>query len=1181
MTVSLDDKYTLERGKAYLTGIEALVRLPILQHQRDLAKGLNTAGFISGYRGSPIGGYDNALWRADAHLKEHNIHFQPGVNEELASTALMGSQQVNLFPEAKYDGVFGLWYGKGPGLDRAMDSMKHANNAGSSKFGGVLAVVGDDHMAKSSTLAFQSEPMFMGASMPVLNPAGVQDILDFGIIGWEMSRYSGCWVGMKTTPENMDAAISADIDPDRIQLTEPQDFELPETGVHCRWPDPFLEQEKRLHEVKLLAAQAFARANKIDKTMIDCSKPRLGIVTTGKASLDVLQSLNDLGIDQAMAESIGLKVFKVAMTWPLEPQAIIEFAQGLDEILVVEEKRPLIEDQLKSLLYNLPESRRPRVIGKRDGQGHELLSSVGELTATGISAVLLGRIAKLGGDITSAFTTRQSEESKQQAQGQIVASDAPTLPQRQPWFCSGCPHNTSTQVPEGSRALAGIGCHFMVTWMDRETETFTQMGGEGASWIGQAPFTNTRHVFQNIGDGTYFHSGILAIRAAIASGTNITYKILYNDAVAMTGGQHVDGSLTVEQMVYQLKGEGVKRIAVVSDLPEKYGRDFPRFEGLTVGHRDNFNALQKTLRDLDGTSVIIYEQTCATEKRRRRKRGLLEDPDKRVFINERVCEGCGDCGVKSNCLSVLPKETELGRKRIIDQSACNKDYSCLKGFCPSFVTVQGGSIRKSVSSIGEVDFPALPEPTVKAITEPFSILLTGVGGMGVLTVGSIIGMAAHIEDKGTAVLVQTGLAQKFGAVTSHVRIANQQADIFGARVPTGEGQLLLGADLVVSSGQDSLARMNSKSAAAVVNNHDSPTADFTHNPDSPFPEQAMERAIKLAVGESGGHFFDATALGLALLGDALAGNMILLGYAWQKGLLPLQRSSLEQSIRLNGVAIDANLQAFLWGRRFAEYADKVIGLAGLGPKPVAVIAAQSLDEVIDYRYGELIAYQNKTYAERYLALVNKVRQVETELLAGEGGSDEKLALSELALTDKVVRYYFKLLTYKDEYEVARFYTNGDFQQALTEQFEGKLRLRFHLAPPLLAKRDPDSGHLIKREFGSWVLPVFKVLAKFKFLRGTAFDLFGRSAERKMERQLIADYEQQINHLLAHLTVDKLPLAIELTGLPHFIRGYGHVKETNVNIVQRRAFNVMKNFNDEQVPLVNVHQPDVAHDRSSM
>ncbi len=1198
MAVSLDDKYTLERGKAYLTGIEALVRLPMLQHQRDQARGLNTAGFISGYRGSPIGGYDLALTRASNYLDEHNIHFQPGVNEELASTALMGSQQVNLFPEAKYDGVFGLWYGKGPGLDRAMDSMKHANNAGSSKYGGVLAVVGDDHMAKSSTLAFQSEPMFIGASMPVLNPAGVQDVLDFGIIGWEMSRYSGCWVGMKVTAENMDAAIAADIGPDRVQLREPEDFDLPDTGVHSRWPDPFLEQEKRLHQVKLEAAKAFARANKLDKTVIDCAQPRFGIIATGKAWLDVMQGLADLGLDQAQAERLGLKVFKVAMSWPLEPQAITEFAQGLDEVLVVEEKRPLIEEQLKNLLYHLPDASRPRVIGKTDEQGSELLSNVGELTSVSVKAVIAARLQKLGCDIAALSgnlesaqpnvahsgnalsvnaqsgspesSTSESSSAQPTAIQQVI--DAPPLPQRQPWFCSGCPHNTSTKVPDGSRALAGIGCHFMVTWMDRNTETFTQMGGEGASWIGQAPFTKTRHVFQNIGDGTYFHSGILAIRAAIASGANITYKILYNDAVAMTGGQNIDGSLTVEQMVYQLKGEGVKRIAVVSDIPEKYDRDFPRFEGLTVDHRDNFNALQKNLRDLNGTSVIIYEQTCATEKRRRRKRGLLEDPDKRVFINERVCEGCGDCGVQSNCLSVLPKETEFGRKRVIDQSACNKDYSCLKGFCPSFVTVKGGSIRKSVSTVGEVEFPELAEPTVNPLNEPFSILLTGVGGMGVLTVGSIIGMAAHIEGKGTAVLTQTGLAQKFGAVTSHVRFANAQSDLYGARVPVGEGQLLLGADLVVSSGQDSLARLNPNTASAVVNNHDSPTADFTQNPDAPFPEQAMEQAISSAVSQYGGHFLDATALGVALLGEALASNMILLGYAWQKGLLPLRRDSIEQSIRLNGVAIDANLQAFLWGRRFAEHADKVLTLTGIGPKLTEVMAAQSLDEVVDYRRSELVAYQSKGYADRYLALVNKVRLAESELLAGKDGNSGKLAL-----TENVAHYYFKLLAYKDEYEVARFYSNGEFEQALAEQFEGKLRLRFHLAPPLLARRDPDSGQLIKREFGSWMLPMFKILAKFKFLRGTVLDPFGRTAERKMERQLIADYEQQVDHLLEHLTIEKLPLAVELAGLPHFIRGYGHVKETNVNTVQRRSLSVMKNFDGEQLAVVNVHQPEVEHE----
>ncbi len=1160
MGVTLDDKYILTTGRAYLTGIEALVRLPILQRQRDVARGLNTAGFISGYRGSPLGGLDNALWHADAHLKKHHIRFQPGVNEELAATSLWGSQQVNLYPDARYDGVFGMWYGKGPGLDRAMDAVKHANNAGTSKFGGVLAVVGDDHLCKSSTLAFQSEQMFVAATIPVLNPAGVQDVLDLGIYGWEMSRFTGSWVGMKTTAENMDAAISADINPQRLAIQLPTDFAIPADGLHIRWPDHPLEQERRLQRYKIYAAQAFARANKLDRIVVDSARARFGIIAAGKAYLDTLQALSDLGIDSELAQALGVRVYKVGMSWPLEPEGIREFVQGLQEVLVVEEKRSLMEDQLKSMLYDLPSEQRPRIVGEYDERGVLLLSNVGELNPLQIAEIIVARLANFGADHDLT-----DQLSRLQAKYHTSLPAPGALPIRQPWFCSGCPHNTSTKVPEGSRALAGIGCHFMATWMDRKTETFTQMGGEGASWIGQAPFTATKHVFQNLGDGTYFHSGILAVRAAIASGANITYKILYNDAVAMTGGQPIDGVMTVEQMVYQLIGEGVKRIALVSDLPEKYQKNFPRFAGLSIDHRDNFDSIQLELRELPGTTVIIYEQTCGTEKRRRRKRGLLVDPPKRVFINEQVCEGCGDCGVQSNCLAVIPKETSLGRKRAIDQSACNKDFSCLKGFCPSFVTVHGGQLHKKSAASGEVLFAELPEPVLPDLSQPYSILLAGVGGMGVLTVGSIMGMAAHIEDKGSAVLTQTGLAQKFGAVTSHVRIARSQEDLHGMRVPVGGGQLLLGADLVVSSGADSLLRIAS-GASAVVNNHDSPTAEFTHNPDAPFPEQAMEAAIQGVVGTDRAHFMDATGLGTALLGDAIAANLFLLGFAWQKGLVPIGRRALEEAIRLNGVAVELNLKAFLWGRRYAEHQQQVTQYAGITPTPAAS-RPETLAEVISDRRTRLVSYQNENYARRYAALVARVDAAERQLAAGQ---NKTLALA-------VAKNYFKLLAYKDEYEVARLYTNGEFTRQLAAQFDGNYKLSFHLAPPLLSRRDPVTGHLRKREFGPWIFGAFRLLAKLKFLRGTAWDVMGRSAERKMERQLIVDYEVKIDEVLATLNAENYAVAVEIAALPEFIRGYGHVKDNNVAVVARRGEELNRKYVGDQTQVVKIQEvADAVH-----
>ena len=1143
MKISLDDKYSLTTGRAFMTGIEALVRLPILQHQRDVKRGLNTACFISGYRGSPIGGLDQALWKAKKFTAEHNIHFLPGVNEDLAMTSVWGSQQVGLFPGAKYDGVYGLWYGKGPGLDRSMDVLKHANAFGTSRYGGVLAVVGDDHACKSSTLPHQSDHMFIGATSPVLNPAGVQEVLDLGIFGWELSRYSGCWVGLKAITENMDAAISADIDSGRVEVVLPDDYELPEDGVHTRWPDSPMAQEERLQRHKIYAARAFARANKLNRIELDSDNARLGIVTTGKSYLDTLQALSDLGIDESLAAQIGIRLYKVGMSWPLEPVMTHQFAQGLEEILVVEEKRSVIEDQLTGQLYNWPVDRRPRVVGEYDEDRNLLVTNLGELTPSLIARVIAARISKFF-----------DSESVQQRLAFLEAKEAALAKprnraERKPWFCSGCPHNTSTVVPEGSKAYGGIGCHYMATWMDRGTETFTQMGGEGATWLGQAPFTETRHVFQNLGDGTYFHSGLLAIRAAVAAGVNITYKILFNDAVAMTGGQPLDGALSVAQIVGQLRAEGVHRIAVISDQPDSYRNStLSGYDGVSISHRSQLDSIQCELRDTEGCTALIYAQTCAAEKRRRRKKGILEDPAKRVLINDAVCEGCGDCGVQSNCLSIIPQQTRLGRKRAIDQSACNKDYSCVRGFCPSFVTVHGGQLRKPQAKSSAGDWAEPGEPQRVSIDGPFNILITGIGGTGILTVGSILGMAAHIEHKGTSVLNQTGLAQKFGAVTGHVRIADDQQQIHSVRIPAGEAHLLLGADLVVSAADDALAKLNHNHSHAVINSHLSPTADFTRDADAVFPVNDMEQAIAGEVESGHSHFVRATTLATRLLGDAIYANFLLLGVAYQKGLIPLSADAIDAAVELNGVAIEQNQQAFLWGRRYAIDTGAVLAEAGLGNEH-KTSEPESLEEVIAYRSAYLTAYQDQAYARRYLRLVDRVRGFEQELRQSTD--------VELPLTEAVARSYFSLLAYKDEYEIARLYTNGDFEQTLATQFEGDYRLRFHLAPPLLAKRDPHTGKPIKREFGGWMLPLFRVLARFKNLRGSALDIFGYSAERKMERDLITAYEDDIEQLLDETRPDNLDTAIEIADLPQQVRGFGHVKQASIGTVTTRRAELIK------------------------
>ncbi len=1136
--VSLTDKYELDRGRVYLTGVQALVRLPIMQRQRDAAAGLNTGCFISGYRGSPLGSYDQQLWQAKRFLKRNNIHFQPGVNEDMAATALWGSQQVNLFKGATVDGVFGVWYGKGPGVDRSGDVLKHANNAGTSPHGGVLALAGDDHTCKSSTLAHQSEYAFMDASIPVLHPSGVQEILDYGLYGWAMSRYSGLWVALKAIAETMDSSASVQVDPERVKIVLPADFEMPPGGLNIRWPDPPLEQEMRLHKYKLYAALAFARANKLDRTVIDSPKPRFGIVTTGKSYLDVMQALEDLGIDEAHASEIGLRVYKVGMVWPLEREGIRHFAEGLEEILVVEEKRAVIENQMKEQLYNWREDVRPRVIGKFDEQRNWILPSADELTPARIARVIAARIARF-------YTSERIRQRLAFLEAKEAALAKPKTDfKRTPWFCSGCPHNTSTKVPEGSRAVAGIGCHYMAVWMDRKTDTFTQMGGEGASWIGQAPFTETQHIFANLGDGTYNHSGILAIRAAVAADVNITYKLLYNDAVAMTGGQPADNGFDVPQLSRQLAAEGVKKVVVVADDPEKYplGTDFA--PGVTVHHRDELDAVQRDLREVPGVTALIYDQTCAAEKRRRRKRGTFPDPDRRVVINELVCEGCGDCGVKSNCVSVVPVETEFGRKRALDQSSCNKDFSCVNGFCPSFVSVEGGNLKKRRGK-GDMPFPVLPEPTLPSVETPYGILVTGIGGTGVVTIGALLGMAAHIEGKGIAVLDQIGLAQKGGAVTTHVRIAEKAEDIHAVRIAAGGARAVIGCDLVVTGGFDSLAKMEAGKTNVVVNSHETPTGDFASKPDLAFPSKSFLDSLAEAVGQGGLDALDASRIATALLGDSIAANSFMMGYAWQKGLIPLSREAIEQAIELNAVAVDFNKQAFLWGRRAAHDLPLVLRAAGLDGSAPVTVPPLTLEEMIAKRVAFLTDYQDAAYARRYETLVRRVAEAEKSRAPGR---DE--------FARAVARYYFKLLAYKDEYEVARLYTDGSFEKQLAETFESYEKLTFHLAPPMVAERDPVSGHLKKRTFGPWMRQAFKVLAKLKGLRGTRWDVFGRTDERKMERQLIVDYDRLIDDLIAKLAPDRHAVIVDLASLPERIRGYGHVKEKSIAEAKIREAELM-------------------------
>jgi indolepyruvate ferredoxin oxidoreductase len=1140
---SLEDKYTLDSGRVFLTGMQALIRLMMLQRSRDLRAGLNTAGYVSGYRGSPLGGLDQTLARARAHLERHHIRFQPGLNEDLAATSIWGTQQLNLFPGAKYDGVFSMWYGKGPGVDRCGDVFKHANAAGTSAHGGVLVLAGDDHGAKSSTLPHQSEHIFKACLIPVLNPSSVQDYLDLGLHGFAMSRYSGLWIAFKCVTDVVESGASVEVDPDKIQVRMPTDFALPQGGLNIRWPDGILEQEARILDWKVYAALAYARANGLDKVVWDSPRARLGIATTGKSYGDVMQALADLGIDKEAAKDIGLRVYKIGMSWPLEPQGARRFAEGLEEILVVEEKRQLIEYQIKEELYNWKEGvRAPRVVGKFDDSGEWsrsggqpagtwLLPAHYEHSPAMVARAIAQRLEKLGltRELGSQFRERLAFldfKEKVLAKPRVTAI-------RQPYFCSGCPHNTSTHVPEGSRATAGIGCHFMAVWMNRNTATFTHMGAEGAPWIGQAPFTSEKHIFANLGDGTYQHSGILAIRAAVAAKVCMTYKILYNDAVAMTGGQRHDGPLDPPMISRQLAAEGVTPIVVVTDEPDKYPRGTQWAAGVTIRHRDELDAVQKELREAPGVSALIYDQTCASEKRRRRKRNEFPDPAKRVVINEAVCEGCGDCSVQSNCLSVEPLETEFGRKRAINQSSCNKDYSCLKGFCPSFVTVEGGRLRKGKSAAKEVDdFPPLPDPALPVHSSPYGILVTGIGGTGVITIGQIIGVAAHLEGKGVSVLDMSGLAQKYGAVMSHVQVAARPEDTHATRIDMGGASLVLGCDLVVSASTESLARMSSARTRAVVNATVTPTAEFVKNPNWQLPGTDLQKDIADSVQAA--DFVEATQIATGLMGDAIATNMFMLGYAYQKGWVPVSGASLERAIELNGVAVEFNRKSFVWGRRAALDLEKVRRIA----MPAAVIPidqhlSRSLDEVVERRVKFLTGYQSAAYAAKYKALVDVVRAV-----------DAKLA-------EAVARNYAKLLAYKDEYEVARLHADGEFLRKIEGMFEGDYRVAYHLAPPLFTKR--------KMRFGPWMLPLFKVLKSLRGLRGTPLDVFGYAEERRTERALIREYEDTVGRLLARLTPQNHALALQIASIPEEIRGFGHIKMRNLGPARKKWHELLARY----------------------
>ena len=1122
-TYTLNDRYALASGRVFMTGTQALVRTLFDQARRDREAGLNTGGFVSGYRGSPLGGLDMELWRQKARLEKDGIEFLPAVNEDLA--AVLGSQQVETNPNRKVEGVFGLWYGKGPGVDRAGDALKHGNAYGSSPHGGVLVVAGDDHGCVSSSMPHQSDVAFMAWFMPTLNPASVSEYLEYAEYGYALSRYSGMWVGFKAISETVEGASSFLLKPDRV-FAKP-DFQIPATGLHYRWPDlPGPQIEERM-EAKKHAVFAFAEANPIDRAIYGVTDARFGFVTTGKAHLDLMEALRLLGLDETRCRALGIDIYKVGMVWPLARRDALNFVRGKREVVVIEEKRGIIESQFKEYFYDWPGDKPQRMVGKHDETGRRLIPWTGELSPRQLVPLIAKRLD--GVFRGENFAGRAAEITGQPA---VSLSDPGAT--RTPYFCSGCPHNTSTRVPEGSKALAGIGCHFMASWMDRETSSLIQMGGEGVNWAASSRFTGKDHIFQNLGEGTWYHSGSMAIRQAIAAKANITYKILYNDAVAMTGGQPVDGPVSVQAIAHICRAEGVERIALVSDDPDKFSAaDFPR--GITIHARAEMDAVQRELREVPGVSVLIYEQTCATEKRRRRKRGELPDPKTFAVINELVCEGCGDCSTESNCLSVEPKETEFGRKRQINQSNCNKDFSCLNGFCPSFVTVEGAVRRKPKPAALDIEqmMRGVPLPALPALDAPFNLLVTGVGGTGVVTVGQLISMAAHLEGKGASILDFTGFAQKFGAVLSFVRIGRDPSAINQVRIDTGMADAVIGCDVVVSSSPKASGTYRSGTSVA-LNLASMPTGDLVLRRDADLNIDARASAIAAVVGDGNLAAFDANAASEALFGDAVYANVMMLGFAWQRGLVPVTLDALNRAIELNNVAVDANKRALACGRLMA--ADPSALEAHLNPKPDFAV---SLEDIVARRAEFLEGYQNAAWAERYRSRL-------------EGFAARIPAEHREALASAAAKSLFKLMSYKDEYEVARLHGDPAFRKSLQNRFEGDFRIVHHFAPPLLGGGTDARGRPLKRAFGPAIQPALSVLARLKGLRGTALDPFGYTAERRMERGLIIWFERLLTLCETEITPANADLWQQVLSAPMDIRGYGPVKDEAVRSVKAKV-----------------------------